>query len=142
MSEVIILGDTALQLKFRKLALGITNRAPLMRRIGIKLLNEITENFQSEKNEDVKWTPLAETTIAQRRLMGKGAKILQDTGRLKGSFEMEYNRDRVKVGTTVVYAHFHEFGTDNIPKRPFMPAKKRALEIAIDVTERYIAENV
>lgn len=136
---VVINGDEILQARFKSMARKIKNRRPLFKRIGIKLLNKINEGFEQEENDGKKWTPLAESTIAQRRKEGKGAMILQDTGRLKGSYTSQVTGDTLRVGTNVEYAPIHEFGKD-VPKRPMLPSREITLGIALSTTEGFIKE--
>ena len=58
--------------------------------IGVALLYWVDQNFRKEGIE-IKWRPLSPNTIAARRKNGRGAKILQDTGRLKMSFIDKYS---------------------------------------------------
>lgn len=137
---IVIVGDKIVEARFKAMARRIRNRRPLFKRIGIKLLNEINEGFEQEKNDGKSWTPLALKTIEQRRKAGKGAMILQDTGRLKGSYTSQFNNNTLRVGTNVEYAPTHEFGTNNIPKRQMLPSREVTLGIALSVTEGFIRE--
>jgi len=141
MSVVDIRGNTALKRKFQRLARGIKNRRPLMKRIGVKLLNEVSENFKREGHEGIPWTPLSPFTVARRRGGGGGAKILQDTGKLRKSFTEESNNQRTKVGTIVAYAENHEDGK-GVPERKMLPSQEKTFEVAVAVTECYLKENI
>ena len=46
---------------------------------------------------------------------------LRDTGRLGNSFTVKISGQLVTLGTNVVYARFHQFGTPRIPARPMLP---------------------
>lgn len=80
----------------------------LLKAIGARTLVWIDENFDNEGGNVGGWTPLSNNTIASK---GSSA-ILQDTGRLRQSFDYELEGDdTVRVGTNVEYAVYHEEGT-------------------------------
>lgn len=136
-------GTKRLQQKFTALAGNVKNLRGLMGRIGVDLLNEVSENFKNEGNEGDHWTPLTAATIARRRNKAKETiRILQNTGDLRRSFVPDADDSTVRVGSPVIYSIFHEEGTDRIPQRKMLPTQKRGLEIALDVTERYVDEKI
>jgi phage gpG-like protein len=47
-------------------------------------------------------------------------KMLQNTGTLRNSVQFESRKDEAKVYTIMDYAKYHQFGTKNMVKRPFM----------------------
>jgi phage gpG-like protein len=66
-----------------------------------------------------KWAPLAPSTLAGRRpgrrtkgFIGplEGAKILQNSGRLRRSFVAVGEPDGVRISTNVIYAGVHQYG--------------------------------
>ena len=72
------------------------------------------------------WAPLKPATLARRR--HGGSRILQDTGRLKGSFHWRVTLDAAVVRAGVRYAAYHQFGTRSrstgrqiIPPRKMLP---------------------
>lgn len=110
--------------------------------IGFRLVAWVDENFQDEGREP-KWAPLKASTLARRRKAGAGAKILQDTGRMKQSFvpggrDGAYfiGPDYVSVGTKVAYAPTHELGSleRKIPARPMLPRLATAETLAGETT--------
>ena len=136
-------GTKRLQQKFTTLAGNVKNLRGLMKRIGIDLLNEVSLNFDNEGNEGNQWTPLKAATIARRRNKIKETiGILHDSGDLRRSFVPDSDDTTVRVGSPVTYSIFHEEGSDKIPKRKMLPTQRRGLEIAIDVTERYVDEKI
>ena len=139
-------GTKRLQSKFKKLARGLKNRRTLMNRIGVQLLNAVARNFKDQGHEGTPWEALKPHTLARRRT-GKGVKkgrgrgrILEDTGKLRGSFAKEATNDSVRVGSNVEYAPTHEFGSGPVPRRKMLPSVRVGLQTAIDVTESYVAE--
>lgn len=83
--------------------------AGLLKAIGERTLVWIDENFETEGGNVGGWEPLAPSTIAAK---GSSA-ILQDTGRLRQSFDYELEGEStVRVGTNVEYAQHHEEGVE------------------------------
>jgi phage virion morphogenesis protein len=139
-----IKGDKALQIKFRRLASQIkSNKTPMYKRIGIKLLNEIDKNFKTESHDGKRWQSLSDRTIfARRRGPRAGSpQILQDTGTLRRSFDFEATNNQVKVGTNIEYAPKHEHGI-GVPQRKMLPSDRKALEISVKIADQYIEDQL
>lgn len=64
-----------------------------------------------------------------RALSGSAAKILQDTGTLRGSITAKADQHSVTVGSNVSYAKTHQLGSKkrHIPARPFLPTPESGL---------------
>jgi phage gpG-like protein len=125
--------------------------------IGQRLLGWINKNFKDEGTEKP-WQRLAASTIARRRagnitsaqgrtpggrvgisgISLSGAKILQDTGRLKQSFVSRATNQSVIVGTALNYATTHQFGRGRIPARPMLPSEKIVELLAITTIDKVI----
>lgn len=104
--------DTAPARK-RLFELGKAMSAPtVLNAIGNKFLWWWNENFRQEGAESP-WAPLSPSTIFGRRGGGGGAKILQDTGRLRMSVVKAVNAaaQTVTVGTEDQRAPWHHLGT-------------------------------
>lgn len=98
--------------------------APFLSAAGSRIVRWITKNFEDEGTE-AKWKKLSPNTIAGRTR--GSSKVLNDRGRLKGSFSAEQISDSatsIKVGTNVEYAPFHHYGTQPYTIKP---VRKRAL---------------
>ena len=137
-------GVKNLQRKFTKLAFDIKNRRPLFSRIGVLLLNAVAENFQQQGHEGTPWQALSPRTVAGRR-KGPGtgsARILEDTGELRRSFTMEATNESLRVGTAKIYAPPHEYGYKQIPQRKMLPSKKYGLQVAVDMADKYLKEQI
>ncbi|MBA7540532.1 hypothetical protein ES705_32831 [subsurface metagenome] len=102
-------------------------RVPL-KRSGILMLRSIDKNFRAE-GRPKKWAPLSPMTIAMRRKKGRGAKILQDTGKGKGSITYKVvSKQKVQIGTNLDYMRKHQEGGEiKIPARDIYPVKAKAL---------------
>jgi len=83
------------------------NLQPAMKSIGEYLLRATEERFSQEQDPQGRpWTPLAAATRKRK----KGPKILTESGRMRGSIVYRAFKDRVVVGTNVVYAAIHQLG--------------------------------
>ena len=90
-------------------------RSRLSGRLADAARAEVTKSFDQERDPyGQKWTPLKPATIKARKGGGAGAKILQDTRRLRKSVTSDraYTHDAggFTVGTNVEYAAIHNFG--------------------------------
>jgi phage virion morphogenesis protein len=99
--------------------------AGLMRAVGYRMRARTLQKFTEERGPEGHWKPLQQATVDRRRKgdrEGRADKILQDTGRMKGSIHSVAERDSVDIGTPVVYSPFHQFGAPRagIPERPFL----------------------
>jgi len=116
-----------------QLRINVANPEPFLTLAGEAVRNETLKSFalQAEPQHRRPWKPLAPATVAGRR-KGKRktskrhhAKILLDTGRLRGSITIKKTMlpPTVWIGTNIIYARTHQFGARdrNIPARPFLP---------------------
>ncbi len=82
----------------------------------------VLRNFKSEGDKVGGWAPFK---IGGRRKPGgsldTSAKLLQDTGRLRASFNSVFNNDNVVIGSDLDYAKSHEKGTEHLPIRRMLP---------------------
>lgn len=133
--------DKELQKLLKKLAEKSQNLRPLMKNIAGIMQDSVEENFEKE-GRPAKWTPLAESTIKQRKKKGYWpGRILQRRGELAASITSKYDENSAVVGTNKVYAAIHQFGGDagrgkkvKIPARPFlMLGEKENAEIIQEV---------
>lgn len=116
MNEVVIDVSRA-QARLAKLGRGLDTHT-MLTAIGFRLLKWVDDNFKAGGIEH-KWAPLRPNTVAARR-KGSSA-ILQDTGRLKQSFVQKVDRESVTVGSSLLLAEWHHYGT-----RPYEIRPKRA----------------
>ena len=76
------------------------------------VLESIRLNFQEQGRPQL-WIP-------SQRVLKKGGKTLDDTGRLKNSFKFKIEDSYVEIYTDVPYSIFNQEGTKFIPSRPFV----------------------
>ncbi len=88
------------------------DKTHLMETIGETILESVQENFQQEGRPQ-KWAPLAESTKAQRRRLGRSqGKLLNRSGAtgLLGSINYQAGPESVSIGTNRVYAKTLHYG--------------------------------
>lgn len=90
----------------------------------------IQENFESQGRlamGGAGWRPLSEKTLARRRPGdGRGGhRILEDTGRMKGSWKHLWTANLAKVQSGVDYADEHQFGKGRLPVRRILPQDRQ-----------------
>ncbi len=141
-----------LEEKLKQLQELIGNLRPVMRNVAILMREEIEKNFKYEGRDEHgnvrTWQPLSEKT-QKRRAKYKGEAyaahpILEFTGRLKQSINIDHGKDYAKVYTGVKYGVYHQTGTRKIPARPFMiiprPGLKKIKDYLQDVIRRVMRE--
>ena len=108
------------------------------RRIGVSLMRWINENFKKEGGNVGGWKPFK----AGGRNGDTSAQLLQDTGRLKASFDYKVNRHNVTVGSNLKYSLYHEEGLPlrNLPARRMLPehSDKEVSDAIIKIYDIYI----
>jgi phage gpG-like protein len=126
-------GDKQVKVKLSKIAKGLQNPKPVLKRIGIKLLMDIFYYFRQEGQQGYGGEKWADTQFG-------ATNILQDTGVLRGSFTREIKRNSVEVGSPVEYSEYHQFGEGNMVAREMLPQPDRATKIATEQVMKYVNE--
>jgi len=94
------------------------------RQISIWLLRWVNENFKSQGGKVGGWKPFK---LGGRRLssgqIDRNAKLLQDTGRLRQSFNPFHSRVVAGIGSDLNYSVTHDLGLPhrNLPARRLVP---------------------
>jgi len=130
MLDIDVKGTDELARSFRQIQKKVSNHKVLYKRIGIKILKFVDDNFKAEGKEN-KWKELSKLTIQARRK--KSSKILQDTGKLKQSYAYQVGGRSVKIGSPLEIAKYHEFGTKGYQ---IVPVKKKVLLFGVNPAER------
>ena len=106
------------------------NRAELHMRYGTQALNWIDQNFRAQGGllSTGPWAKLRPNTVAGRR---KGTSlVLQDSGPMRESYQMNFNGEQVVVGSADPKALWHGEGTKPYTIRPKKPGGVLAIPIA------------
>jgi phage gpG-like protein len=112
---------------------------------------QVIKNFQDERGPDGRWAPLkverARDLKAGRKRVAKGLKkrghkILQDTGRLRGSILFRYGKNFAELWTNVAYAEDHQYGVParNLPQREFLWVPEDFLKNIADSLTKYVTK--
>lgn len=109
--------DAEIKRGLADLAARMGNLSPVMRVIGETVRASVERNFAAGGRP--RWP-------ASGRVKKEGGQTLSDTGRLRRSLTVAAGKDRVAVGTNVVYAAIHQFGGRTRP-RVIKPRKAKAL---------------
>lgn len=107
--------------------------------LGEEAIELVKEGFENERD------PYGKPWAKLKRRTGR---ILQDTGRLKGSYNRVYaNRTGFKIATGVKYAQYHQRGTARMVARRMVPNatlpaewRKRFVEVAGLVLEAHFTK--
>lgn len=115
---------------------------PIMDVVAEGLVADVSDQFESEGMG--KWAPLAAATLAARRKRGRGAKILQDTGRFAGSIRAHAGPNFAEATTDVAYAVYHvsDAPRSRIPLRNPFDLPDEAFDRHVDTIRQYLAEGL
>jgi len=123
---------------FEEVLNHVADKEQLLREVGEALLFNIDKRFETETDPDgKKWRPLSPFTIAMKQQQGRIQKILQSTGRLRGSFEYRISNEKLIIGTNVSYARKHQFG-EGVPQRKIVGVSKEDRLAVQQITEDYL----
>ncbi len=110
---------------------GIQNKRPAFAKVAVQYRGWIGRNFQAEgglhSDTRLKWKALKKSTKENRRKGGGGAKILQDTGALKGRWEISSGPSFARIKSGVHYSSVHEKGA-SIKPHVIRPKRGKALK--------------
>ncbi len=118
--------------EFERYAKRVQNRRAANAQLAARMLEAIEDNFRAE-GRPTRWAPLAASTLKQRRLGAKGAKILQASGKLAASITPFSDNNLAGVGTNKPYAPAQHFGTG---PHEIKPKNKKALAFGGKVYRR------
>ena len=121
-SSIIAFDDSKFRNKLNALMAVTRDKKKLLTEIGLQVESSIAKNFKKEEDsKGAKW----KSTI-------RGGRILQDKGNLR-HIVSEVQGSSVKVGTTVEYGIYHQYGTGVYgPKgTPIVPVNAKSLHFTI-----------
>lgn len=141
------IGLATIQRRMRQRSIRMKNMRPANLAAATEIRKWVDKNFQAQgslhDDPRLKWKELSQSTIKARRKGKKpGNKILQDTGRLKNSFEISANDRFGTVKNRVNYSVVHEEGTRKIPQRKIFPEIKQAEKIVRPVYDHFLNKRI
>lgn len=108
------------QRALEEIAQRLADPSPALRVIGADVVDIVHEAFDTSRAPN--GTPWAPLKGPRRHGRDTGApKPLIDTSRLRNSINYSVAGKMATVGTNVVYAPTHQWGTTRVPARPFLP---------------------
>ena len=105
---------------------------PLLDELGQDEVARVVQRFEQSRSPDgTAWQAL-------KRPRPRGCdRPLQDTGVLMGSITAQAHGNILQIGTATDYAHYHQFGTQHIPARPFLGVTDDLLASIKELTHAY-----
>jgi len=88
-----------------------SNRARLMQILGLGQLRSIYKTFAEEGSPAGSWPALAQSTIKRMKGKAAGHKLLIGRGTLRNSIRVQSDETRAIIGTGLIYAPVHQFGS-------------------------------
>lgn len=158
-----IAGIETVQAKVRQFATwgaNIETLEPVMEQIGEDILADNAMQFLTEGDfyrgsmiaqlVAPKWQPLAASTVRDRVRRGYEGDhpILWRTGELAASLSergaagniFETSKRGLRVGTSIPYASFHEYGTSRMPPRPLVGLTRNRSQAIVRAVGDYVRE--
>lgn len=112
MNVTVKVDDSRAQVGLASFRLSLHQNQELMQEIGNSMLASIRRTFRGQGSPDGSWAPLAPSTIKRDpKRYGAGHKLLVDSGRLLNSIQASAEPGRVTIGTNLVYAAVHQYGS-------------------------------
>lgn len=126
--------DEAL-LKLRMLAAKGEDLSPMLDELGQDEVARVVQRFEQSRSPD----GTAWQALKQPRPRGDGQPLM-DTGVLYGSITAQViGKHTLQVGSATNYAHYHQFGTQHIPARPFLGVSDDLLASIKELTHAYFS---
>lgn len=118
----------------RLLATKGEDLAPMLDELGQDEVARVVQRFEQSRSPDgTAWQAL------KRPRPRGGDRPLQDTGVLMGSITAQVHGNTLQIGTATDYAHYHQFGTQHIPARPFLGVSDDLLASVKEITHAYFS---
>ena len=115
---------------------------PLLDELGEDEVERVMLRFEnSEAPDGTPWQPLKRPRPLRQGQRGIGGdQPLMNIGNLYNSIEAQViGKHRLQIGTATDYAHYHQFGTQHIPARPFLGVTDDLLASIKELTHAYFS---
>jgi len=111
-TEIVQVSTDNVVLALGRYELGIRQNDELMRIIGASQMVSVRRTFREQGSPAGSWAPLSPNTISRNPAKyGFGHKLLVDSGRLLNSVTFAVFTGGVIIGTNLVYAAVHQYGS-------------------------------
>lgn len=113
MGDFVQVDDGKVVVGLRRFALSLDQNAELMKEIGMSQLVSVRRTFREQGSPSGSLVPLAASTIKSNpKIYGRGHKLLIRSSRLLNSISVYQRKPgEVIIGTNLVYAAVHQFGS-------------------------------
>lgn len=133
------------------------NVRPLLEAVGAEVESQTRRRIHTEKRgpDGIEWPEWSESYASHQHGVFKahkphpgqlrkagGHSLLELTGNLLDSIQWEVRGDEVVVGSNMVYAPTHQYGTDDVPARPFLGLSKDNADDVEQVILDFIARGL
>jgi phage virion morphogenesis protein len=116
----------------------LADKKPLLDAIGEYLVASTRTRIRTTKTapDGTGWAPWAASTAAAR--VKTGGTLLYQSGALYDSITAQSTGDTVAVSSALDYAPYLQFGTPNMPARPFLGISEADAQFAVREAARRI----
>lgn len=125
--------------RLRRYAQGIEDARPAFE-LMVRVLRQSEQAVFDTKGGAIgrAWPAAAEPERKQdsRLLVATGA-LMRSLAGQTGDSNVQITPHRLNYGTTVPYAHFHEYGTSRMPTRPFIGLSQSAARDLVNIMHDY-----
>lgn len=127
----------SIQNAFRRLAELGENTTPVTRKVANVLWQESETAFNKEQTPDgKKWHALNENYKKARHKAGYTGNILQVSGSLVKSLDIDYGESFAVIGAAEPYGQYHQQGTTKMEARPFLGIGKDGIDEIHEIIKR------
>lgn len=134
-AEVVQVENERVVIALGQFRLSLVQNRELMQEIGNSQLLSVRRTFRDQGSPAGSWVPLAPSTIrGNPKIYGAGHKMLIRSGRLLNSIHAQAEPGRVTLGTNLVYAAVHQYGSRD-RRTPIGPRTKTEASATIGVAE-------
>jgi len=144
MAGVVFKGLDAFRKKTNKMVKRMKDESKLHKINTLHAMRDIDDHFKKEEGpNNKKWVKWSKKTDKGRKFFSSrptrrgGTKLLQDTGRLKGSFVSVQIKNGTMILNNVKYASFHQTGTSKMPRRKFLYLSPKARSTIVKRLNRF-----
>jgi phage virion morphogenesis protein len=138
----IAIDSAAVNNALRQLLSNVDDMTPAFNAIGEHIASLVDLNFRDVSDPyGAPWLPLKKP---RKHPHNTDDRPLNDTGVLKNSITQHPTAGSVTIGTNVEYGKHHQFGTQHIPQRAFLPTEEHGLpddweQQVLSIIRRHIA---